>query len=82
MQPKWGNALTLSPRILPPDIVDDGSTASTQTLFPALARRTPSASMKVDLPAPGGPMIPRRIGFFGFSSLSVTPILDVELLDA
>ena len=40
--------------------LDDGSTASTATRCPAAARSVPSASMKVDLPAPGTPVMPSR----------------------
>lgn len=50
----------LSPSRLPPVSCDDGSTASTATRWPAAHRRRPSASMKVDLPAPGGPDMPMR----------------------
>ena len=45
----------LSPRIEPPLRVLDGSTASTATRWPASTRCRPSASMNVDLPAPGAP---------------------------
>ncbi len=51
----------LSPRIEPPEILDDGSMASTATLCPASIRYWPKDSMKVDLPTPGGPEMPRRI---------------------
>ena len=40
--------------------VDDGSTASTATRCPAPVSRVPSASMKVDFPTPGTPLIPTR----------------------
>ncbi len=43
----------LSPRMLPPVRVDDGSTASTATRRPAAVRSVPSASMNVDLPDAG-----------------------------
>ena len=38
----------------------DGSMASTATLWPAAVRFRPNASMVVDLPAPGTPVIPSR----------------------
>ena len=50
----------LSPRIEPPVRVLDGSTASTASLLPASTRCMPSASMNVDLPAPGAPVMPTR----------------------
>ena len=50
----------LSPRIEPPVRLDEGSTASTATLWPLAVRVAPSASMVVDLPAPGAPVIPSR----------------------
>ena len=50
----------LSPRIEPPETSEDGSTASTATRRPESARWMPSASMKVDLPTPGGPEMPTR----------------------
>ncbi len=48
----------LSPRMLPPVRVEDGSTASTATRCPSPVRWTPSASMNVDLPTPGTPVTP------------------------
>jgi hypothetical protein len=48
----------LSPRIEPPDTLDDGSTASTATRWPRSIRNRPSASMKVLLPTPGTPLMP------------------------
>ena len=51
----------LSPRIEPPLRVLDGSTASTATRWPSATTCSPSASMKVDLPAPGAPEMPMRI---------------------
>ncbi len=51
----------LSPRIEPPVRDDDGSTASTATLWPAATRLDPSVSMVVDLPTPGTPVMPTRI---------------------
>ena len=50
----------LSPRMLPPVSVDDGSTASTATRFPLAVRSLPSASTNVDFPAPGTPVMPMR----------------------
>ena len=50
----------LSPRIEPPETLDDGSTASTATRWPCAIRYRPSASMKVLLPTPGTPLMPRR----------------------
>ncbi len=49
-----------SPSIDPPVRVLDGSTASTATLWPASISFTPSASMSVDLPEPGTPVMPTR----------------------
>ena len=48
----------LSPRIEPPVREEVGSTASTHTRLPASTKRRPSCSISVDLPAPGGPVIP------------------------
>src|SRR5919108_6547417 len=54
---------TRSPSRAPPVIGDDGSTATTATGRSA-SRRTPiSAATNVDLPAPGGPVIPTRWAF-------------------
>ncbi len=50
----------LSARIEPPVRAEDGSTASTATLWPSPVRWLPSASMVVDLPTPGAPVIPTR----------------------
>ena len=50
----------LSPRIDPPLRRLDGSTASTAMSCPCPMTWRPSASMKVDLPAPGVPEMPRR----------------------
>ena len=50
----------LSPRMEPPETVLDGSTASTATRWPWPIRYKPSASMKVLLPTPGTPLMPRR----------------------
>ena len=51
----------LSPRMEPPETEEDGSTASTASFMPRSISQTPSASMKVDLPAPGTPEMPMRI---------------------
>ena len=51
----------LSPRIEPPVRDDDGSTASTATLWPAATRFPPSVSMVVDFPTPGTPVTPTRM---------------------
>src|SRR3954447_13140943 len=50
----------LSPRMDPPERGLDGSTARTATLWPRSMRWSPNASMNVDLPAPGAPLIPIR----------------------
>ena len=55
----------LSPRMLPLVRVDDGSTANTATrcgepVSLPLVSPVPSASMNVDLPTPGTPVIPTR----------------------
>ena len=51
----------LSPRILPPLNGELGSTANTATFLPWLIRCKPNASINVDLPTPGIPVIPIRI---------------------
>ena len=51
----------LSPRIEPPEIELEGSTASTATRWPWPIRCRPRASMNVDFPDPGEPLIPTRI---------------------
>ena len=51
----------LSPRIEPPVRAEEGSTASTATLWPRPIRNMPSSSMVVDLPTPGEPVMPTRI---------------------
>ncbi len=51
----------LSPRIEPPVREEEGSTASTATRWPAAVRLDPRASMVVDLPTPGTPVMPTRI---------------------
>src|ERR1700686_1661349 len=50
----------LSARIDPPVRLEEGSTASTATLRPCAVRKLPSASMVVDLPTPGVPVMPTR----------------------
>lgn len=62
----------LSPRMLPPVLVEEGSTASTATLCPWPVSAVPSASTKVDLPTPGTPDTPTRLAWpeSGVSSTS------------
>ncbi len=60
----------LSPRIDPPLRVLDGSTANTATRCSCATRKPPSASMKVDLPAPGAPEMPTRMDFPACGSTS------------
>lgn len=44
---------------IPPVEVDDGSTVSTASLAPiCVVKYFPNASIKLLLPAPGGPVIP------------------------
>lgn len=50
----------LSPRMEPPRVAEDGSTATTATRCPASIKNMPKFSMNVDLPAPGGPAMPMR----------------------
>src|SRR3954447_9111383 len=50
----------LSPRIEPPVRELDGSTASTAARWPRPTRCRPNASMNVDLPTPGEPLMPMR----------------------
>ena len=50
----------LSARIEPPVRFEEGSTASTATRWPLSVRYVPSASIVVDFPAPGMPVIPTR----------------------
>ena len=47
-----------SPRIAPPDTGDEGSTASTATRRSATRSCRISAEVRVDLPAPGAPVMP------------------------
>ena len=51
---------TRSPSSAPPVIGLDGSTAITATVRPALRTSAISDATSVDLPAPGGPVIPTR----------------------
>ena len=51
----------LSPRILPLLRSEDGSIANTAKCFPILQSSVPIASINVDLPAPGTPVIPNRM---------------------
>ncbi len=53
----------LSPRIAPPPRFDPGSTASTAMRRPRAIPSSPKRSIKVDLPAPGGPEMPMRVAF-------------------
>lgn len=50
----------LSPKIEPPERVDDGSTAKTATRLPCPVSICPKLSIKVDLPTPGVPDSPMR----------------------
>ncbi len=50
----------LSPRMEPPLRSDEGSIASTANLCLSEVTMLPMASMKVDLPAPGTPVMPMR----------------------
>ena len=50
----------LSPRIAPPPRFEAGSTASTAIRRPSAMPARPKRSIKVDLPAPGGPEMPMR----------------------
>ena len=51
----------LSPNIDPRERSDDGSMANTAKRLPILHSSVPKASIKVDLPAPGTPVMPSRI---------------------
>ena len=51
----------LSPRIEPRERSEEGSIARTASFFFCLQSITPRASIKVDLPAPGTPVIPTRM---------------------
>src|SRR6516162_494752 len=50
----------LSPRMAPPPRFEAGSTASTAIRRPSAMPSRPKRSIKVDLPAPGGPEMPMR----------------------
>ena len=50
----------LSARIEPPVRLEEGSTASTATRWPCSVKYVPSASIVVDLPTPGMPVMPTR----------------------
>ena len=56
---------------VPPVVQEEGSTASTDTLFPRPVSIFPTTSMKVDFPAPGGPERPRDVASMTLSSTSV-----------
>jgi hypothetical protein len=58
--PAYDCIRTRSPRRAPPVIGDEGSTATTATARPALRTSPMRAATSVDLPAPGGPVIPTR----------------------
>lgn len=62
----------LSPRMEPPVLLDEGSTASTATRWPRPVSRVPKASMKVDFPTPGTPLIPIRRAFPACGSSAVS----------
>ena len=53
----------LSPRMDPPLRSDEGSMASTASLWRREVTMLPTASMKVDFPAPGTPVMPMRTDF-------------------
>ena len=50
--------LVLSPKIDPPVVLEDGSTARTETFKPKFINFIPKDSIKVDFPTPGTPVIP------------------------
>ena len=54
---------TLSPRMDPPPMCEEGSTGTTATLTAAsrASNVSPNRSMNVDFPAPGGPATPSRM---------------------
>ena len=58
--PEMLSMRVLSPRIEPPLRSDEGSMASTASLCRSEVTMLPMASMKVDLPAPGTPVMPMR----------------------
>jgi hypothetical protein len=60
LSPAYACIRTRSPRSAPPVIGLDGSTAMTPTVRPASRTSAMSAATSVDLPAPGGPVIPTR----------------------
>ena len=61
--PEMLSMRVLSPRIEPPLRSDEGSMASTASLCRSEVTMLPMASMKVDLPAPGTPVMPMRTDF-------------------
>ena len=66
--------LVLSPKIDPPDSVEEGSTERTATRSPASVKTSPNASIKVLLPAPGGPERPmRNVPWFTVGDLITAP---------
>ena len=50
----------LSPRILPPPSVEEGSIAKTASLWPFFSTILPNSSINVLFPTPGTPVIPIR----------------------
>ena len=58
--------------IVPPLVVDDGSTASTAIFSPWLVKNVPKLSRKVDFPAPGGPDNPEIVKGNWFRQTSFT----------
>src|SRR5262245_22811180 len=54
---------TRSPKSAPPLALDDGSTAITPTVVPALRQPATSAAHNDDLPTPGGPVTPTTCAF-------------------
>ena len=61
--PEMLSMRVLSPRIEPPLRSDEGSMASTASLCRSEVTMLPTASMKVDFPAPGTPVMPMRTDF-------------------
>jgi hypothetical protein len=58
--------------MLPPVRLDNGSTASTATRQPSPVSIVPKASMNVDLPTPGTPVMPTRMACPAWGSSSVS----------
>ena len=70
----------LSPRMLPPVRFELGSMASTATRWPAAVRCVPRASMNVDLPTPGTPVMPDPAGAAGAGSRPGEQLLGERLV--